>query len=690
MRILTACLVGFLTAISPAQTPDDSKLALKARFEPASAPAGGSATLVVEVTVADGWHVYGANETQFGEPIALQLTEPGKLRAAGAAVVPAGDVHVDAGMTMHWLAGKFALRQRVTIPPSVPPGEQEVGATVSWTACDDSVCMPPQSQRVTAKLTVTAAAAAPPAPEQPAADPGKLSFDVQVEPATVAPGGTARVVVRTTVVPGWHVYGGNERELGEPIRLEVVDGAGLVPDGASKTPPGIQVTEHGITTWQLKHRFDLVQSLQVPAGAEPGTRTVKLRIHYTVCDESMCLPPDLAEMTATVVVAKDGGTAGPNPGNDSGIERAPESGKQPVSAKAADPAGADGGLAALLLAAVLAGLVTLLMPCTYPMIPITFSFFTKQADARGGRVLPLALTYGGGIVLIFVLIGVLFGGVIVPFAQHPVTNLAIGLLFFLFAFALFGLVNLEPPKFLLNLAGRASTRGGYGGVFLMGATLVVTSFTCTAPFVGSLLGVASTSLGHVIFGMAVFGLTMAVPFVWLALAPGWMKSMPRSGEWMHTIKVFLGFVELAAALKFFSNVDVALQWQALPRELFLVLWAAIFFVAGLYLLGTFRLKEETHAEIGPGRMVWALGTILFAFYCFYGALGYRLDDTIMQPIEPPYRAQLVGGLRSEPGERGAAHVPASKHEIIADDYAAARARAAATDRLLLVNFTGLT
>jgi thiol:disulfide interchange protein DsbD len=323
------------------------------------------------------------------------------------------------------------------------------------------------------------------------------------------------------------------------------------------------------------------------------------------------------------------------------------------------------------------------------MIPITFSFFTKQADARGGRVLPLALTYGAGIVLIFVLIGVFFGGIIVPFAQHPLTNLLIGLLFFLFAFALFGLVDLQPPRFLLNFAGKASTRGGVGGVFLMGATLVVTSFTCTAPFVGTLLGAASASLGHVILGMAVFGLTMAIPFVWLALAPGWIKSLPRSGEWMHTIKVFLGFLELAAALKFFSNVDLVYHapdlW--LPRELFLMLWAGIFLVAGLYLLGAFRLRDESHDGIGPGRMTAALATLLFACYCAYGALGYRLDAHVMTPIAPQFSAPLVGRAAAGGGETPA---QAASHETVADDYDAAKSRAAATDRLLLINFTGVT
>src|SRR5262249_28560008 len=155
------------------------------------------------------------------------------------------------------------------------------------------------------------------------------------------------------------------------------------------------------------------------------------------------------------------------------------------------------------------GLFALVMPCTYPMIPITISFFTKQADKRGGNALSLSLAYGAGIVLIFVVVGVLFGALIKPFAANAVVNLVLGLAFVYCRRVLLGALTRGPPRFLMNVAGTASTRGGYLGVFLMGATLVVTSFTCTAPFVGSLLsiGAAGGSAGRVALGMAVFGLT---------------------------------------------------------------------------------------------------------------------------------------------------------------------------------------
>src|SRR5262249_32922221 len=161
----------------------------------------------------------------------------------------------------------------------------------------------------------------------------------------------------------------------------------------------------------------------------------------------------------------------------------------------------------------------------------------------------------------------------------------------------------------MNVAGTASMKGGYVGVFLMGATLVVTSFTCTAPFVGSLLSVGATggSTARVALGMAVFGLAMAGPFVLLSLVPGRLKAIPRSGEWMNTLKTFFGFVELAAALKFISNADRVWEWNVFSREVFLLLWGVTFVAAGLYLLGVF-VRGTT---IGRGRGVGAAASLVF-------------------------------------------------------------------------------
>jgi thiol:disulfide interchange protein len=214
----------------------------------------------------------------------------------------------------------------------------------------------------------------------------------------------------------------------------------------------------------------------------------------------------------------------------------------------------------------------------------------------------------------------------------------------------------------------------------MGVTLSVTSFTCTAPFVGSLLAVgAKGGVMRVVLGMAVFGATMASLFVVLSLIPGKMKQIPRAGDWMHTLKVYLGFLELAAALKFVSNVDIAWQWHLLPRELFLFLWFAIFVCSALYLLGLIRMTGET-GEVSPWRMVAGVATLLLAIYCGFGALGHQMDR-ITTAFLPDYSS----GGSTLLGKAGGAK---KGHTIVVDDLEAARKAAIAEDKLVLINFTG--
>jgi thiol:disulfide interchange protein DsbD len=225
----------------------------------------------------------------------------------------------------------------------------------------------------------------------------------------------------------------------------------------------------------------------------------------------------------------------------------------------------------------------------------------------------------------------------------------------------------------------------------MGATLVITSFTCTAPIVGSLLAnVAQFGTGRVAFGMAIFGLTMALPFVALSLMPTKVKSMPRSGEWMETLKVSLGFVELAAALKFVSMVDFALGWQILPRELFLLLWTTIFGLWAMYLFGILRKAGTPNDGVGAGRMASGMFVSLLATYFLFGALGYKLDF-YMTNFVPGYSAESViargGGGGGSEGEGGSAHA-VGKHRIVLDNQPKAVELALAEDKLLLYNFTG--
>lgn len=535
-----------------------------------------------------------------------------------------------------------------------------------------------------------------------------------------ADGDTVKVAIEVRIEKGWHLYHGptveemgTEGAIGKPTQVELT-GTGLeFGEIRFATKPHPEEQDFGPDDKHTiyEHSGTITIFARGTKSGEVDLETIAASLHGQTCMDGpggVCTDYDeevrskgagkdelFASFAAIMDPAVDptdpiqpatsaASDASSTTTTPSATSTDTSSTTAPAVGGAVKPATKDEGLLAFLFQAVFWGLFTLLMPCTYPMIPITISYFTKQAAQRKTSVLPLSLTYGAGIVLIFVLIGLTIGSVIIPFAQHPVTNVAIGLLFVVFALSLFGLFNLQPPAFLLNAAGQASMKGGYVGVFLMGATLVITSFTCTAPFVGTLLGTAAASggFGRIALGMAVFGATIAIPFAFLSMLPQRAKSMPKSGEWMHTLKVTMGFVELAAALKFLSNADLVWGWGFLSREMFLLLWVGIFAVSAFYLFGFIKLEEESHDRVSSGRMVAGLFFALLAMYSLYGALGNKLDP-IMTAIAPNYSNAETGP--------SSAHAESKRgHTIVKDDFAAAIELAKRDKKRVLVNFTGFT
>ena len=488
-------------------------------------------------------------------------------------------------------------------------------------------------------------------------------------------GDRVRVAIEIKLAPHWHLYHtelGHPKAVGMPTVIQL-SGKGI-EWGELEWPEPYREPQTEWGAFILAHKGTIVVHGEGVLGEGATGTDIALSIRGQTCDEELCL--QYSEKVSSsgpgddaLFPADDAPSAKATPGNT-----AAESGQ-------ANPSGSDvpkdDGMLAYLLSAIGWGLFTLLMPCTYPMIPITISFFTKQAADRKGSALPLALAYGLGIVIVFIVIGLVFGSVIIPFASHWITNVVLGVMFLYFSFVLFGIVNLQPPRILLELAGKASGMGGYLGVFLMGTTLVVTSFTCTAPFVGALLaqGAGGGDVGRIAIGMGVFGLTMALPFVALSLLPSKMQSMPRSGEWMNTIKVFLGFIELAAALKFISNVDVVQGWDILSREVFLGLWILIFFACAIFLFG---LLPGKRAKPGGLRIVVGLLMLSLTGYFVHGMRGGQLDDVTVSFV-PPYSGGLL--LPDWNGE---------VENFVADDYDGALAKALDEDKMLLVNFTGHT
>ncbi len=290
--------------------------------------------------------------------------------------------------------------------------------------------------------------------------------------------------------------------------------------------------------------------------------------------------------------------------------------------------GSGSGMGQFILIALLGGLFTLVMPCTYPMIPFTLNFFAKQA-ASGRRLVPLAAFYAGGIIACFVGLGVLitgiFGSTLATVSGHPVTNLVIALLFTLLGLSLLGAFFLRLPSALEGSLG--GSRGGYLGALIMGLTFAITAFTCTAPFAGSVLAdaVSTGSWTRAMLGMAIYASAIAVPFFLLAISPGALARIPRAGAWMNEFKVVGGMVELAAALKFLAICDLAWGWGVVGRTLTIAVWAAVALFLALYTLGRVRMPGDAPvAEAGLGRVLIGVAFGAVGLWLLAGLAGHNL------------------------------------------------------------------
>ena len=447
--------------------------------------------------------------------------------------------------------------------------------------------------------------------------------------------------------------------------------------------------------------------IKVKSGVS-GKQTVTAHIEYMLCNAANCLPPTRLDIPVTFTVAK--GTVRSNrtkpvltapkvtriwydfdaqrsavrltPTQD--IQSSANAGTQEIeSAKRK-------GIGSFVLLSFGAGLFSLLTPCVFPMIPITVSFFIKRKDTPSGG-LRGALAYCFGIIGTFTLLGLMitliFGASAVShFAANPYVNLAFGVLFVVLALNLLGVFEVMLPPGLANSVQSGRKKGGLYEPVLMAIAFTLTSFTCTAPFVGTVL--ISAAKGQYIFplvGMLSYSAAFALPFFFLALFPQLLAKMPRSGAWLVTVKAFMGFMELAAALKFLSNADFALQQGLITRAVFLAVWFAIFTIAGLYLLGAIRLPHDDNPKIGIFRRLLGIGTVATGLYLLLAVQGAPLGE--FEAFPPPAVYESRWAAKNADGTSKATNVKAEE-AVWLKDYNKALEVSKQTGKPLFIDFTG--
>ena len=531
-----------------------------------------------------------------------------------------------------------------------------------------------------------------------AQNPTKWSLDADATNEKFKAGDKTSVTLKVKVESGWHLYALDQPPGGPiPTTIKVSEGKPFeLRDVTSQKPitkpdPLFIVDGKPLETRYFENDATFTLDL-VAAKDESLLSDFAVDVRFQLCNDTFCLPP----RTKRVSLAGEEDIKKPVASSGSPIASQTTNNElRPTNQQPTD-------LWSFIWLAVTFGAISLLTPCVFPMIPITVSYFMKHADGDHKRAIKLATVYSVGIIATFsalgMLLAVLFGAAgINLFAANPWVNLFIGALFLFFAFNLFGFYEISVPSSVLtkldSITRSSEGKGSaYIGALLMGLTFTLTSFTCTSPFIGSLL--VSTAQGDwkmPLLGMLAFSFVFALPFFVLAVAPRLLHSLPRSGGWLNSVKVVMGFLEIAAAMKFLSNVD--LVWGAglnetgvlnygkiFTRELVLIIWVVIGLGIVAYVLGFFRFKHDSPVKkITPLRVAFAAMFFGLCIYLTTGVLGRKLGE--LESFLPPKNAKSMFNVLGNPHEELA---------WMTNDFQGALARAKAENKRVFVDFTGYT
>lgn len=503
------------------------------------------------------------------------------------------------------------------------------------------------------------------------------------------------LVFDAVIEPKWHMYSQYTPEGGvNPFEVLFNNSEGNF-EAAGKAEESKTRTAFndifGVDETFWENTAQLKQTIKI---TNTANTIVQAELSYQVCDQVCIQQNKLFEFDLNTLTSKEV----LNFEEKQAVSPEPEKAKtEPAIAKADKEE--DRGLWATFFLSFLGGFAALLTPCVFPMIPMTVSFFTKQSKTKAAGIRN-AILYGIAIIIIYVGLGSLVTAVFGIEALNELsTNVYFNLIFFVlllvFAFSFLGAFEIVLPNSWANKVDRQADRGGFVGILFMALALAIVSFSCTGPIVGGLLFDSASKGGLApVIGMFGFSLALALPFMLFAMFPGWLNTLPKSGGWLNTVKVFLGFLELAFAFKFLSNADLVLQLHLLERETFLAIWIAIFGAMALYLFGKITLPHDTPLSyISVGRLSLGIVTLAFTVYLIPGLFGAPLK--LISGFPPPltYSESPMGIRGGDAASATTDSIPEGAkiavHGLIAfDDYATGLAYAKKVGKPALIDFTG--
>lgn len=440
-------------------------------------------------------------------------------------------------------------------------------------------------------------------------EPVKWTFESNLD------GDLATLIFRAEIEEGWHLYD-TQLPDGGPVKTSIHYADSTQFDFVGELSKEPQPTEVFDKTFNIKLGYFTKHVVLKQKIRLKNTAKIDITgfIEFMSCNDETCTPPTEHDFVFNL--------------NSPDTKSLVTSPAIPMSGSAQHPE--SGNLLLFLFFSFLAGLAAILTPCVFPMIPMTVSFFMNSGESKIKSRLYAAF-YGLSIIAIYTVIGtlvsVIFGpGVANWLSTHWLPNLIFFTVFMLFAFSFFGMFEIVLPSWLVNKSDKQVDKGGFMGSFFMALTLVLVSFSCTGPIVGAIL--VESARGQIlmpIIGMFGFSMAFALPFTLFALFPAWLNNLPKSGGWLNSVKVVLGFLELALGLKFLSVADQTYHWGILDREIYLALWIVIFSLLGFYLLGKLKFSHDTEAKfLSVPRLIMAILSFTFVVYLVPGMFGAPL------------------------------------------------------------------
>ncbi|WP_179317508.1 protein-disulfide reductase DsbD family protein [Winogradskyella undariae] len=645
--------------------------------------------LIAIATIDSGWHLYSQNVPENGPiPTGFSFTRTKNFELVG-------DTSEDEGVTVDdpvfemrikFFGDKAVFKQRIKVlnnELSLVEGE------VEFMVCDDEKCLPPTY--VDLKFNLNEAEAVEGAKSESA--PLSLGFGGEEQNKILEPvkwstsvekiNATEFVLVSTaTVDKGWKLYSQNVADGGPiPTSFEYPSKEGVEFIGTTIEEDGKESMDK-VFEMKIKYFKEKTEFRQKVKLTNKDITSITGEVGFMACDDERCLAPTYVDLeydlTNTVAATSDV--------KDTADSEEDESSE---------------GLWSIFIIAFFSGFVALLTPCVFPMIPMTVSFFIKQSQSKA-KGIRNAIIYGLSIIIIYVLLGTIITAIFGADALNALaTNVWFNLIFFLllvvFAISFLGAFEIVLPNSWANKADRQADRGGLVGIFFMALALAIVSFSCTGPIVGTILVEAASKGGIApVIGMLGFSTAIALPFALFAAFPGWLNTLPKSGGWLNTVKVVLGFLELALAFKFLSQADLVLQYHFLEREVFIAIWIAVFGTLSLYLFGKIQLPHDSPLKhISVGRLLFGLLTLTFTIYMIPGLWGAPLK--IISAFPPPldYSESPYGVGNSKGGAVASitdipegAHLLAP-HDILAfNDYETGLAYAKKVGKPVMLDFTG--